>query len=270
MKKNVQKQHFLLESMYHISNSMNLRKIAEAYLHDIPVTCQVIRIDTENNFLEVYLGGNIYGTIPLEESSIYSTTKDGKIASKIFALVGCNVRAYIISVKNGIVLSRKMHMEDALNSIYKIKHFKYASITGFTTLTAFVDVGAGILGKISPNNFAPVIYRNIKDIGFEKNYIISVDVLDYDPYNYRFELSRLSCLPHFSEVFHKGDLVECKIFGKLNDLSGYYVCVNTYVCGIMDAPDFPLSYNEKVVACVSHVPQAFKPGLQLKFVGLCT
>lgn len=268
--KDVQKQLFLPESMYYLSNSMNMRKITEAYIYGFPVTCEVTRFDVIHKLFEVYLGGNIYGIIPLEESSIYPTMSGCELSSRNFALVGCNVRAYVTSIKDGIFLSRKEHMQKALESISKMSHFKYVSFTGFTYLTAFVDVGAGIAGRILPPNFAPVIYRNVRDIGFEKNDIISVDVLEYDPDNYRFELSRLSCLPHFSEVFHKNDLVECVVYGKLEDSSGYYVCINRYVCGIMDAPEFPLSYKEKVIARVSHVPDASKPGLQLAFRGLCT
>ena len=121
--KDVQKQLFLPESMYHLSNNMNLRKIAEAYIHGFPVTCEVTRFDVINELFEVYLGGNIYGIIPLEESSIYPITNGCELSSRNFALVGCNVRAYVTSIEGGIVLSRKKHMQKALDSISKIKHF---------------------------------------------------------------------------------------------------------------------------------------------------
>lgn len=258
-------QLYLPEAMYHLDENMNLEKISRSYIDDTTVTCKVTRLDCYDQVLEVDLGNHLYGIIPFEDASIYPAFKDDRISPSIISLVGHDIRAQVTSLKPQIVLSRKRHMLQALSIFAHQNHFEYSTITGFSSLSAFVDIGAGITGKLSKRNFIPVRFRNIRDIGFKLYDTFPTDVLNFDPLNNWFELSRLSCLPHFTDVLQKGDVVTCKVFDSVPDGSGYHVCINKSIAGIVDST-VPLYYGSEIVAVVRKEPVIGKKSVQLSFL----
>ena len=258
---------FLPEALYHIDENMNWRKIALSYINDTAITCKVTKLDYYNDILEVDLGNNFKGTISLEEARIYPCYKNDLVSSSIYTLVGHTIRAKIVSIKPTIELSRKQNMLQALPYISQCSHFDKTTITGFSKFSAFVDVGAGITGKISRANFAPVIFDDITDIGFKLYDTFPTDVLEFDPVNNRFELSRTSCLPHFTTVLSKNTVVTCKIFGSVSDLSGSYVCIDKNFAGIVDSVDgIEFRYGDEIVAVIAKDPDVSKKGVQLNFI----
>lgn len=260
-------QLFLPEAQYHIEENMSLQQIASSYIDDTAITCKVTRLNCFEQVLEVDLGNQFSGIIPFEEASIYPVYKGCCISQNIKSLVGCTIRAYITSIKPRIVLSRKQHMLEALFFLSSQTHFEYSTIIGFSTLSAFVDIGAGINGKISKSDFAPVKFNDARDIGFNLYDTFPTDVLKFDQENKWFDLSRLSCLPHFTTVLQKGDIVTCTVFSPLPDMSGYYVCIDKNICGIVDSP-IDLYYGDEIVAAVGKEPELSKKGVQLKFLRL--
>lgn len=260
-------QPFLPEAQYHLEENMDLQQIACSYIDDTAITCRVTRLNYCEQVLEVDLGNQFSGIIPFEEASIYPVYKDCCLSQSIKSLVGCTIRAYITSIKPQIVLSRKQHMLQALELMSTQTHFESSTIIGFSSLSAFVDIGAGINGKISKSNFAPVKFHDAKDIGFKLYDTFPTDVLEFDQENKWFDLSRLSCLPHFTNMLQKGDIVTCTVFCSLPDASGYYVCIDKSIGGIVDSP-IDLYYGDEIVAAIGKEPAQNKKGVQLKFLRL--
>lgn len=265
------KRFFLPEQMYHINKQIHRRELADAFVTDKAVTGQVTRLNLKNQLFEVNLGNQFNAIMPFEESTIYNIYKDIRqkdLSPAIYTLVGRTIRAKITSLKNGIYLSRKDNMIEALAYLKGYSQFDQAMITAFSNCSAFIDVGAGITGKISTFNFSPTRFDNIKDIGLKVNDIIPVQVLDFNPEENHFELSRVSLIPPFEETLDPLDQVVCKVFHALPDKTGYYVLINQSICGILDSPidsSIELNYGDWVVGLVAKVNPS-KKGPQLRFV----
>lgn len=258
---------FLPESMYDIDAQMSREKLEDAAINGTSVTGKIIRLDSRNKNFKVYLGGQLTGIMSFEEATIYALYKDEynkEISPAIYSLVGRTVRAKIVNVGKNILLSRKANMLEALPYVKDCSEFSNAAITAFSRLSAFIDVGNGITGRIHVSNFSPVFCDNIKDIGLNLNDIIPVKVIRFDSVLNQFDLSRIDRLPPFWETLNVNDQVVCKVFHSLYDHSGYKVLINNDIAGILDSP-IELHYGDEVVALVRKI-NILRKGPQLDLV----
>lgn len=259
-----QKQTFLPESLYSMDYDITLEKINILYQTQTPIIGTVTRLDIENQMFEVHLGNCIKSYMTFSESTIYPVFKeDGSISAYIGSLVGKKIRANILSIKdNNIYLSRKTNMENALKVLANSTKIPYAEITGFSKLSAFMDIGEGLTGRCYGKDFAQTIYKNIRDIEIEEHSLISVEIQNYDPETKYFNLSRVSLLPKVSDFIHEGDLVTCKVYTQLDDI-GYYTLIDKQFKGILDSSYERLYYGDIVTAKVKKMSAR---GPHLKFI----
>lgn len=241
---------FLPESMYKIDSNISRQNLL---VGDI-VTGRVIAIKTFDNLLEIDIGNGLTGMMTLWHSTIYSIYRDdGLLSPNVFKLIGKTIRAKVIASGDDIILSRRYHMLEALNILKEQTEFHYASITAFSKLSAFLDIGAGILGKIYPKEFSNVIFKNIRDIGLNVGDVIPVKNLGLNEDLISFNLSRTQMLPNAKDVLSKGDIVYCKVFGGIGDNIGYHVLINKSISGLLDSKEQKLYYGDKVIAVVKRI-----------------
>lgn len=255
------KSSCLPEAMCSINTSMTFKDLKDAFKSNRTVTALVTRLDPENRCLDVTLGNGVDGIIPFEESSIYPIYKeDGSLSPNIYKLVGNTIQAKILHFsKHSIILSRKNNMLEALKFLKDGSYVEHATIVGFSKMSAFIDIGAGIIGRSYGKDFSNVFYSNIRDLDVPIGCTISVRILSR--IDNHFELSRVETLPLANDVFKKNDIVSCKVFGAVNDEAGigYFVGIhNNLYCGIVDSP-FILKYGDKIVAVIKNItPKGIK------------
>lgn len=266
---------FLPESLYELDSNMSLEKLQQSFEDDEPVTAKVTRYNSYRKCLEVDLGNNMKGVIPLSDSTIYPIYKKGlnnvdyNITPHIYTLIGKRIRAKITSCTETIQLSRKEHMLEAIKYLKCLSEIPETVIVSFSKNSAFMDIGAGIMGRIYCKDFSHSFIFDMNHTDFQVGDILKqVKVLSFDSELNRFDLSRLACLPPYKEVLHAGDIVTCKVINPLNDPVGdpegvgYFVEIATYISGILDSP-IELLYTDEVSAVVSKVTSK---GPRLKLV----
>lgn len=264
------KKIYLPESMYYVDSKMSLRKVARLFVDNTPITGRVIRLNSKEKHLVVDLGGQLQGIIPFSEVSIYPIYKqfsedDFSFSPTLYTLVGKTIRAKIRTIKNTIVLSRKEHMLEALEELKYIDEFPKAVITNFSRVSAFMDIGAGITGKITAAELSYSFFNYIQELGLSIGNVIPVKSLGFDSEMNKFELSRILCLPTAEEALNIGDIVECIISNYVeqdSEITGYFVSILGYLSGILDSP-IPLEYGETVSGIVSKITSK---GIKLKLV----
>jgi len=258
---------FLPESMYKIDLDMTFEKLWYSYECDLSISGKVTRLNSADGVLEVYLGKNLTGIMPFSEATIYALqTKEGRISPNITELVGKTIQTKISNITNDcIFLSRKNNMEEALETLKKHTQFDCAVITGFSRISAFLDIGAGIIGRCFAQQFSSVKFRNIEDIGLKKGDIIPVKVIEFLDENNWFELSRVSLLPSHYDFYNAGDTVTCKVFESLNDYDGigYLVLIDSKFKGVVDSYETQLEYGDEIIAYVKKLKDE---GLKLLFI----
>lgn len=259
-------KHFLPEANYELDPEMDYNKLSACYRDGSHVVGKVTRVDSKNQTLEVYLGGNIYGTLPYAETTIYEILReDGTLSPNVYQLVGKTILAKIQALNSyDILLSRKAIMLDALESLKAERNFVFATIIGFSRISAFLDIGAGIIGRSTKKDFFHLSYQDIRDTGMKIGDTISVKVIEYFEETGYFRLSRTATLPPTSDL-SRGDVVTCKVFDKVQDKDemGYFVDIDKKFRGIVDSPDEALSYGDEVIAVVKGIAPR---GAKLKFL----
>lgn len=260
-------QFYLPESMYKLDSTINRENLYSLYECGVSVTGRVIRLNSKDKILEVDLGDNIIGIMRFEDATIYPVyDAEGVASPNVYKLVGKNIQAKIIGFDNtNIFVSRKLNMLEALEVLKNETHFEFAKITGFSRMSAFFDVGAGIVGRSNSKEFSNVKFRDIQDIGLQNGDIVPVSVIEYFNEDKRFELSRVDVLPSHNDYFSSGDTVTCKVFEPVLDTEviGHYVLIDRTFCGIVDSPKIKLQYGDEIVAYVKKVKDA---GLKLAMV----
>ena len=260
------KQLFLPELLYSVDSGITRGKLEISYSSKKPVTGKVTKINLRDRFLTVSLGGNFISYMTFEEATIYPIYKpDNSISPAILSLLNKRIQVQILKIKgNNITVSRRINMLNALDYFKKKSKIKYAAIVGFNNLSAFIDIGAGLSGKILARDLSPVLYHNPKDLGLHRGDIISVNVLEYLPDSFFFTLARN--IPKAEESIKNNDLVRCKVFDKVDNDPlgiGYYVLINKAIKGIVDSEFIRLKYGDKILA---QVRQLTKKGPKLDIV----
>jgi len=247
------KQLFLPESMYEIDSKLNRRKLVDCFKKHINITGRITRLNSKDNLFEVDLGGNFIGIMPFESSTIYPIYKDnGKFSFGFISLVGKTIQAKIIKYdNNNIILSRKESMLEALEILKQTNKIKFATITSFSQSSAFIDIGAGILGKASTADYSSTIFKTAADVGFKRGDVIQVVIKQFQPELNCFDLSVVDSFKIVENVFNVDDVVTCKVFSSVGDNLGYYVLVDNKYAGIVDSPFHQLKYGDEISASIS-------------------
>lgn len=257
-------QFFLPESMYKVDSEMYFQKLLWYYESNSALTGKVTRIHEKQKYLDVDLGGGIMAKMSFNESTIYPIYKPNSFLSpNVYTLVDKNIQVKIIKLQNfsNIWVSRKESMQEVLINIKDQKAFDFVEITAYSNLSAFIDVGGGIRGKIAPINFSPVKFNHIGDIEIPVGTIIPVSVLNFDMNTIQFELSRI--FPNTESSLYAGQILTAKIFEPLGDNVGYFCLVKTSICAIIDSPYEELHYGDNVVARVKRISSK---GAKLEFL----
>lgn len=260
------RQLFLPEFMYSVDSGMTRENLELSYLSQKPVTGKVTKIDTKKRVLTVNLGGGFISNMPFEEATIYPIYKpDNNLSPNILSLLDKRIQVQILDINvNNINISRKRNMLKAFAYFKEQKKIKYAGIVGFYNLSAFIDIGAGLIGKMMAKDLSPIFYHDPNDLGLHRGDILSVNILEYFPDTFHFNLSR--DFPKLEESIKINDLITCKVFDKVgNDPFGigYYVLINKSIKGIVDSEFVKLNYGDKVLATVRQIT---KRGPKLDFV----
>lgn len=237
--------NYLPESMYKLDSNITRQNLKEG---DI-VTCKVISFKSSKEALIVSLG-NFTGIIPIENATIYPHyIPDGRLHGSVYYLIGKHIRARVISIEdNEVILSRKELMRETMEYFISENPSQFtACITGFSKLSAFVDIGTGINGRISFKEFALTYFDNIRDVGLNIGDIIPVKNLGYDATIESFNLSRVALFSNVKEQYSVGDIVEAKVFTPLNDGIGYYCLLDDSFAAIVDSR-LELFYGDKIIA----------------------
>lgn len=261
------KQLYLPESTYTLDSKMNHKKLKFFYENNYTVTGKVTRLNSIKEHFEVYLGEDLIGIMPFSESTIYPIyNESNEYTSAIYALVGKTIRAKITEYDGSyhIILSRKENMEEALEYFKNTTEQISGSITGFSQMSAFLDIGSGIIARSYGKNFCNTIFKDIQDVGIKKGELVSVKILypSVDVPN-KFEVSRVETLPKAKDCLNPGDLVTCKVFSEIGDNEGYYVLIDDKFCGIIDSPDIKLEYGDEVIGIIKKIR---KKGVKLNLV----
>lgn len=252
------KQKFLPESMYRVDWNMTNEKLFSFYQNNSSITGIVKRINFEKKVLEINLGGNVTGTLPFTLSTIYPIyQQNGNLSPNVYSLNGKRIQSKIRCItSNAIILSRKDNMLEALESLKKETFIDVASIVGYSRLSAFFDIGAGIIGRSYGKSFCHNKFQNATDVGLEIGSILPVKILSYIESDKHFDLSRVEALPPAQNILYKNDEILCKVFGPVGDKEniGYFVGIfNNCFCGIVDSPSVILHYGDEILARVKRI-----------------
>jgi len=250
-------QSFLPECMYKVNPGMHMNALKTFHENNVAVVGRVLRLNSKGQFLEVDLGGGIIGYLPCSQATIYQKYKqNGVLNPSVYTLVGETIQAKILSLdleKNIIVLSRKENMLEAIKVLRHQTQIKFASIIGFSKLSAFVDIGAGVTARCYGRNLSNNLFIHAKDIGLKTHDIFPVDVLEFFEETNQFEVSRTSTFPDINYILFENDVVVCRVFGKVGDEEGigYFVSIDNKYCGIVDSPEVELNYGDNISAIIS-------------------
>lgn len=249
-------QSYLPESMYSVDSTMTYEKIYKSGEQNEPLTGKIFRLTAKA--LEIDFGGGIIYNIPFNEFTIYPIYKEnGELTAHIYTMVGRKIRVKVtINDDGSFNLSRKAHMLEALETLKSESYIEHAQIISFSKLSAFVDIGAGIMGRVSTADFAPVRYHNIKDIGIKEGTIIPLKIKEYLPEINSFGLSRVQTFEDPENTLEPSSVVICQIFERvISDPTniGYHALIEGKYSGIVNSELVPLQYGDKVAATVRKI-----------------
>ena len=252
--------NYMPESKYFVDSKLTRENLNTG---DI-VTGIVTSLVTSKQFLVVNLG-NFNAIMPFEYCSIYENKfREGYIDPNIFSLIGRTIRARVVKTGTNIIISRKELMKEALDYFKRVNPSEFTVvITGFNKLSAFVDVGAGIHGRIMPSEFANIHFNNIQDIGLKIGDSFTVKNIGYNEEVKSFELSRMAVIFDTPHNYQRDDNVNFKVFKSLNDRSGYLGLIDNKYLALLDSRRVRLSYGDEVIGIVKEVTDK---GTKLKFI----
>ena len=222
----------------------NLRQseLCQAFNDNKTVTGFVTKIDAENETLKIHLGSGNMALLPFSEATIYDFTYNSRspLPVQIYTLLNKHVQVKITHFQpesNIIFVSRKQNMRIAYD--YFLKLPKYSQVRGIvvsnTDTTAFMDIGAGIVGTVHINEACVFRASNISDF-LPKGTIANEKKLDVGENSYFIlsnkELDRDDLKGYIGQEFTA--IVDAPVVN--TTANGYFVHITPQLKGIMDAP----------------------------------
>lgn len=280
-------QKFLPESVNPITKVRSFSDLSS--LVNTPISVRPLRWSTILQGLTVLIDDKFEGIIPSEELSLYDLTYfEGETIPKEINSIfirNSNVSAIITEIsENGVFLSRKENMKNAFSYFKeKIDYFFNGIIIGNCKSKLFVDIGAGIIGSLGPNETSNSF---IHDLRVYKQKTLRSDnirfkILEVNNSYKSFNISYKATLTFPS--FDIGDIVPGIISTLLIDNSGVFVELHPLVSGILDLDNEFIvmdnnsntyfdNYNATKKLIIGHtytflLKRKSEKGYHLKFIG---
>lgn len=222
--------------------NLSCTALYRAFSDNKTVTGFVTKIDAENETIKVHLGSGHMALLPFSEASIYDFTYNSRspLPVQIYTLLNKHIQVKITQFESepGVILvSRKQNMRIAYD--YFLKLPKYSQVRGIvvsnTDTTAFMDIGAGIVGTVHINEACVFRASNISDF-LPKGTIANVKKLDVGENSYFIlsnkELDREDLKDYLGKTFTA--IVDAPVVN--TNINGYFVHITPQLKGIMDAP----------------------------------
>lgn len=149
--------------------------------------------------------------------------------------IGKQIVAIVVSkgTKGDFELDRKTLLSDTTSYLANnIGTVVTATVTAFGRYEAFIDIGNGVISRLTINEASINKCRNLQDIIKVGEQII-VKLMSFDFDTKRFEVSRKRAYERI--LFPYGSVQRVRVFGALPD--GVHVEYNPGTVGIMDIPD---------------------------------
>lgn len=222
--------------------NLSCTALYRAFSENKTVTGFVTKIDAENETIKVHLGSGHMALLPFSEASIYDFTYNSRspLPVQIYTLLNKHIQVKITQFESepGVILvSRKQNMRIAHD--YFLKLPKYSQVRGIvvsnTDTTAFMDIGAGIVGTVHINEACVFRASNISDY-LPKGTDATVKKLGINENSYFIlsnkELDREDLKDYFGKTFTA--IVDAPVVN--TNINGYFVHITPQLKGIMDAP----------------------------------
>lgn len=244
------------ENCYSLDTEMSLDKIKRAKDSGNFLVAKASRWNSSKNCVDVDLGNNFKGEIPLYDFSIYTLTRpNGKLSPFVYSHIGKNICACVkeISDDNTIILSRKENMIKAFRVIEQSENnIVTCLITSISDYGLYVDLGHGINGLIHINDLILSRVNNLSDIGFKLGQLIDAKILSINSEKYQVVLNYKDLYENLSSTLKAGDIIEVLTLSPLNQCEdGYFVFINPNTPALMDPPEgIEIPYGSKVIARV--------------------
>lgn len=260
------------ENSYSLDTEMSLAKINRAKNNGEFLVAKVLYWDCSESCVNVDLGNNFKGKIPLDDFSIYPVTRpNGKLSHVVYSQIGRNICACVkhITADNIIILSRKENMMEAFNLIRQSENeIVSCMITSIINCGLYVDIGHGINGFIRINNLSLPRAHNPADIGFKVGQVIDAKILSINNENYKVELNHKDLCENLAFTLETGAILEVLTLSPLNDCEdGYFVFINPNTPALIDPPvGTKIPYGSKVIAQVKRYSPKHPDKIKLQFV----
>lgn len=239
------------ESFYSLDTEMSFDKIKRAKDSDDFLVVKVISWDSKKECLQVNLGNDITGIIPLSEFTIYPTKRSGQLAPSVYTFISKTVCACVIdSSSDNIVLSRRRNMLKAFNYLSstqdEIISCEISHIVGYGF---FADVGHGLAGLMHISEIAVSRTKEPGEFGFKVGQLIDSKIISINNANYHISLSHKDAFNNIADLYSIGDIIPGTILSPVDEnKSGYFIHIHPAFGGIMDPPsEEEIPYGTKVV-----------------------
>lgn len=244
---------------------LSLEEIFKAYQNNDSVTGYVEQLLVDEQIVVVRLGVDILAHMPFSEATIYPIVSKKPIPANIACINRKKIRVKIRGIsKYPVTVSRKDNMAEAFELLSSCELAKL-HVTSTKKLTAFGDIGCGILAHVYSNEICRTHIQSAEEY-FNPGDLVDVAIIR-GHINYQFDVSyKRTFEPYNPEDYAIGMTVR----GKVRDwfqgpnCPGFYVSLTPQVSGIMNArntlPD--IKYGTDVVCTVSGVGAK---GLHLEF-----
>lgn len=205
-------QELIPESLAELDSTLKYEDVTQGLI----VTARVLSWNPEKNAVNVHFGNGIPGIISTEDISIYPSKDKGGVPSEVKFRLGKKVICQVLNYdceEEQFLLSRVLTMKKRLEQI-ELSQVINANITGMTDDNLFVDLGAGVLGKVHLLELSRVHVDNIADLGYQIGQDISLITIrkEYD----KIELSKRKLYPDYDKTkFYPGQNVNAKIISKI-------------------------------------------------------
>lgn len=253
--------------IYYDYQNLTIEEVKNAHKSRQTITGFVESVSESGDELIVRLGNDLQARLPFSEVSIYPLRYSKKFESAIPTNVHCllnrKIRAKVLKItKDGIFLSRKKNMEQALKKIQMQSRIQMY-ITEVITKTAFGDVGEGIVGKLYINDVCRSHIHSVREC-IKRGQTIEVIALGFDNENRLGVSYRQAHAPYKLEDYPVGTHLIAKVgdYLQVAKISKYYVSVTPQVSGLLIIRDRKhLEYGSEI-NCV--VTDATERGLYLE------
>lgn len=258
------------ESFYSLDTEMSFDKIKRAKDSGDFLVVKVISWDSKKECLQVNLGNDITGIIPLSEFTIYPTKRSGQLAPSVYTFISKTVCACVIdSSSDNIVLSRRRNMLKAFNYLSSTQGETIScQITSIVSYGFFTDVGHGLAGLMHVSDITVDRIYSPEILGFKTGQLIDAKIISINDVDYHLSLSHKDIFDDISNIYNEGDIIPGIILTPIDESeSGYFIHIHPALGGIMNPPsEEKIPYGTKVIVRIKAFRKDNPQKVKLAFV----